>query len=56
MALPITGTASLVLAVVFGFIFGFLLQRGRVANYNTIVNQFRLKDFTVLKGWSHTGS
>jgi uncharacterized protein len=49
MALPITGTASLVLAVVFGFIFGFLLQRGRVANYNTIVNQFRLKDFTVLK-------
>jgi hypothetical protein len=49
MALPITGTASLVLAVVFGFIFGLLLQRGRVANYNTIVNQFRLKDFTVLK-------
>jgi len=26
-----------------------LLQRGRVANYNTIVNQFLLKDFTVLK-------
>ena len=49
MTLPITGTASLVLAVVFGFIFGLLLQRGRVANYNTIVNQFRLKDFTVLK-------
>lgn len=49
MALPITGTASLVLAIVFGFIFGLLLQRGRVANYNVIVNQFRLKDFTVLK-------
>jgi hypothetical protein len=49
MSLPVTGNASLVLAVVFGFIFGFLLQRGRVANYNTIVNQFRLKDFTVLK-------
>jgi len=49
MTLPITGTASLVLAVVFGFIFGLLLQRGRVANYNVIVNQFRLKDFTVLK-------
>jgi len=49
MTLPITGTASLVLAVVFGFFFGLLLQRGRVANYNTIVNQFRLKDFTVLK-------
>ena len=43
MALPITGTASLVLAIVFGFIFGLLLQRGRVANYNVIVNQFRLK-------------
>jgi len=49
MTLPITGPASLVLAVVFGFIFGLLLQRGRVANYNVIVNQFRLKDFTVLK-------
>jgi uncharacterized protein len=49
MTLPVTGTPSLILAVVFGFIFGLLLQRGRVANYNTIVNQFRLKDFTVLK-------
>lgn len=49
MSLPITGPASLVLAVVFGFIFGLLLQRGRVADYNTIVNQFRLRDFTVLK-------
>jgi len=49
MALPISGTAGLVLAVVFGFLFGLLLQRGGVANYNTIVNQFRFKDFTVLK-------
>ncbi len=49
MTLPITGTGSLALAVVFGFIFGLLLQRGRVADYNVIVNQFRLKDFTVLK-------
>jgi uncharacterized protein len=49
MSLPITGPASLVLAIVFGFFFGLLLQRGRVANYDTIVNQFRLKDFTVLK-------
>jgi uncharacterized membrane protein YedE/YeeE len=49
MTLPITGPVSLVLAVVFGFVFGLLLQRGRVANYDTIVNQFRLKDFTVLK-------
>ena len=49
MTLPITGNASLILAVVFGFIFGLLLQRGRVADYNTIVNQFRFRDFTVLK-------
>jgi hypothetical protein len=46
---PITGTAALVLAVVFGAAFGFLLQRGRVADYDTIANQFRLKDFTVIK-------
>lgn len=49
MSLPITGTGALVLAVVFGFIFGLLLQRGRVANYATIVNQFLFRDFTVLK-------
>jgi uncharacterized membrane protein YedE/YeeE len=49
MTLPITGTAALVLSVVFGFAFGFLLHRGRVADYNTIVRQFLFKDFTVLK-------
>jgi uncharacterized protein len=49
MTLPITGFAGLVLAVVFGFIFGLLLQRAGLANYDTIVNQFRFKDFTVLK-------
>ena len=32
-----------------GIVFGVLLHRGGVANYNVIVNQFRLKDFTVLK-------
>lgn len=46
---PVTGTSALVLAVVFGFAFGWLLHRGRVTNYNTIINQFRLRDFTVLK-------
>lgn len=46
---PITGTASLILAVVFGAAFGFLLHRGRVADYNTIVRQFLFQDFTVLK-------
>lgn len=46
---PVTGAFALVLAVVFGFAFGWLLHRGRVTNYNTILNQFRLRDFTVLK-------
>ena len=40
---------GLLLAVVFGAAFGWLLHRGRVTNYDVIVNQFRLKDFTVLK-------
>src|SRR5450759_3836941 len=30
-------------------LFGVLLHRGGVANYNVIVNQFRFRDFTVLK-------
>lgn len=46
---PVTGTSALVLAIVFGFAFGWLLHRGRVTNYDVILNQFRLRDFTVLK-------
>ena len=46
---PITGTTSLFLAIIFGFAFGWLLHRGRVADYNTIVRQFLFKDFTVIK-------
>lgn len=46
---PITGSAALVAAVVLGALFGVLLHRGGVANYNVIVNQFRFRDFTVLK-------
>ena len=49
MTLPIQGDLSLVLAIVFGAVFGALLQRGRVADYNVIVNQFRFLDFTVLR-------
>ena len=37
------------LAIPMGILFGVLLHRGGVANYNVIVNQFRFKDFTVLK-------
>ncbi len=46
---PLEGTALLIAAVVIGFVFGLLLHRGGVANYNVIVNQFRFRDFTVLK-------
>ncbi len=49
MSLPITGNLSLGLAIIFGGIFGALLHRGRVADYNVIVNQFRFRDFTVLR-------
>ncbi len=49
LTLPVSGSAALALAVVFGGLFGFLLHRGRVTNYNVIVNQFRLRDWTVLK-------
>jgi uncharacterized membrane protein YedE/YeeE len=45
----LTNSSLMVGAVVFGFLFGWLLQRGGVADYNVIVNQFRFKDFTVLK-------
>lgn len=46
---PVTGTNALILAVFFGAAFGWLLHRGRVLDYDVIINQFRLRDFTVLK-------
>lgn len=49
MIFPITGTLLLPLGILFGFLFGWLLQRGRVTDTNVIVNQFRLRDFTVAK-------
>lgn len=45
----LTGTPLLWAGVLFGFIFGILLHRGGVTDYNVIVNQFRFRDFTVLK-------
>ena len=36
-------------AVVFGLIFGFLLQKGGVAKYNLLVGVLLLQDFTVIK-------
>ncbi len=41
--------SSLVWGLFFGFIFGFLLQKGGVTKYNVIIGQLLLEDFTVLK-------
>jgi uncharacterized membrane protein YedE/YeeE len=46
---PVSGSSALIAAVLLGALFGLLLHRGGVANYNVIVNQFRFRDFTVLK-------
>ncbi|MBA3239288.1 MAG: YeeE/YedE family protein [Parachlamydiaceae bacterium] len=40
---------SLALAVLFGLIFGFLLQKGGVAKYSTLIGVLLLEDFTVIK-------
>lgn len=40
---------TLLLGALTGLVFGFLLQKGGVTQYNVIVNQFRFRDFTVLK-------
>ncbi len=45
----LTGSSLLWAALCFGAIFGFLLHRGGVSDFNTIVRFFLLKDFTVLK-------
>ncbi|MCA9168673.1 MAG: YeeE/YedE family protein [Planctomycetales bacterium] len=41
--------SRLALGLFTGFLFGFLLQKGQVTKYRTIVGQFLLKDFTMLK-------
>ena len=45
----ITGDGLLWSGLLFGVVFGWLLQRGGVTDYDVIVNQFRFRDFTVLK-------
>lgn len=40
---------TLLMGVITGVVFGFLLHKGGVTRYNVVVNQFRFKDFTVLK-------
>lgn len=49
MTLPVSAETVRWLAIPMGILFGILLHRGGVANYNVIVNQFRFRDFTVLK-------
>lgn len=39
----------LLLGLVTGLLFGLLLQKGRVAKYRVIVNQFLLRDWTVVQ-------
>lgn len=40
---------QLVLGLLFGIVFGFLLQKGGVAKYEVLMGQFFLTDFTVIK-------
>lgn len=40
---------TLALGAVTGLVFGFLLQKGGVTRFEVIVNQFLLRDFTMLK-------
>lgn len=49
LPIPKDSTTGLILSAAFGLIFGILLNKGRVTDYNVIVNLFRLKDFTVVK-------
>ncbi|NLN89419.1 MAG: YeeE/YedE family protein [candidate division WS1 bacterium] len=42
-------SAQLGLGLAGGIVFGFLLQRGGATDYNVIINQLLLKDFTVMK-------
>jgi hypothetical protein len=41
--------AQIVLGLLFGIVFGFLLQKGGVTTYEVIMGQLLLVDFTVLK-------
>lgn len=40
---------QLLLGLVFGGIFGFLLQKGGVGKYHILIGQLLLRDFTVAK-------
>ncbi len=42
-------TKQLLLGLVFGFFFGFFLQKGGVAKFDVLIGQLLLEDFTVAK-------
>ena len=44
-----TKSMKLLWGLLFGIIFGFLLQKGGVTKYDVLINQLLLTDFTVLK-------
>ncbi|MBC2607822.1 DUF6691 family protein [Pelagicoccus albus] len=41
--------AKLTKAAIIGFVFGFLLQKGGVANFHILIGALQLQDFTVMK-------
>jgi uncharacterized protein len=43
------GGGGILVAILFGLAFGFLLQKGGVAKYHILVGQLLLQDFTVIK-------
>jgi uncharacterized membrane protein YedE/YeeE len=47
--LPESGAPQLVLGLLFGIVFGFLLQKGGVGKYEVLIGMLLLRDFTVLK-------
>lgn len=46
---PVAVTAQLIAGAVFGFVFGFLLQKGGVGKYPVLMGQLLLQDWTVAK-------
>jgi uncharacterized membrane protein len=47
--LEITGTARLILGLVTGIAFGFILQKGQALKFHKIIDALRLRDFTIWK-------
>lgn len=46
---PFENVKQTIQAIIFGLMFGFLLEKGGVANYHVLEGQLLLRDFTVVK-------